>query len=189
MPKILISDSLSPRAVEIFNNRGLEVDVKTDLSPDELIACIAEYEGLAVRSATKVTPEVLAAAKNLKVVGRAGIGVDNINIDAASANGVVVMNTPFGNAITTAEHAIAMMFALARQIPSADHMTQSGKWEKSRFMGTELTGKTLGIIGCGNIGSRVAERAIGLKLRVVAYDPFLTFDHAQGLGVEKVELE
>ena len=189
MPKILISDSLSPRAVEIFNNRGLEVDVKTDLSPDELIACIAEYEGLAVRSATKVTPEVLAAAKNLKVVGRAGIGVDNINIDAASANGVVVMNTPFGNAITTAEHAIAMMFALARQIPSADQMTQSGKWEKSRFMGTELTGKTLGIIGCGNIGSRVAERAIGLKLRVVAYDPFLTSDRAQDLGVEKVELE
>ena len=189
MPKILISDSLSPRAVEIFNNRGLEVDVKTDLSPDELIACIPEYEGLAVRSATKVTPEVLAAAKNLKVVGRAGIGVDNINIDAASANGVVVMNTPFGNAITTAEHAIAMMFALARQIPSADQMTQSGKWEKSRFMGTELTGKTLGIIGCGNIGSRVAERAIGLKLRVVAYDPFLTSDRAQDLGVEKVELE
>ena len=189
MPKILISDNLSPRAVEIFNNRGLEVDVNTGLSPDELIACISEYEGLAVRSATKVTSELLAAAKNLKVVGRAGIGVDNIDIDAASANGVVVMNTPFGNAITTAEHAIAMMFALARQIPSANQMTQAGKWEKSSFMGTELTGKTLGIIGCGNIGSRVAERAIGLKLRVLAYDPFLTFDRAQDLRVEKVELE
>ena len=144
---------------------------------------------MVVRSATKVTAEVLASAKNLKVVGRAGIGVDNIDIEAASANGVVVMNTPFGNAITTAEHAIAMMFALARQIPSADQMTQSGKWEKSRFMGVELTGKTLGIIGCGNIGSRVAERAIGLKMRVVAYDPFLTLDRSQDLGAEKVELE
>ncbi|MBK19541.1 MAG: phosphoglycerate dehydrogenase [Rhodospirillaceae bacterium] len=189
MPKVLISDSLSLRAVDIFKNRGLEVDVKTGMTPEELIECIGNYDGLAVRSATKVTPEVLAAAKNLKVVGRAGIGVDNINIDEASANGVVVMNTPFGNAITTAEHAIAMMFALARQIPSADQMTQAGKWEKSRFMGTELTGKTLGIIGCGNIGSRVAERAIGLKMRVVAYDPFLTVDRAQDLGVEKVELE
>ena len=189
MPKVLISDSLSPRAVEIFKNRGLEVDVKTGMSPDELMACIGEYDGLAVRSATKVTPEVLKAATNLKVVGRAGIGVDNIDIDASSANGVVVMNTPFGNAITTAEHAIAMMFALARQIPSADQTTQAGKWEKSRYMGTELTGKTLGIIGCGNIGSRVAERALGLKMRVVAYDPFLTADRAQDLGVEKVELD
>ena len=189
MSKVLISDNLSPRAVEIFKNRGLEVDVRTDLSSKELIDCIGSYSGLVVRSATKVTAEVLSAAERLKVVGRAGIGVDNINIDAASANGVVVMNTPFGNAITTAEHAIAMMFALARQIPSADQMTQSGKWEKSQFMGTELTGKTLGIIGCGNIGSRVAERAIGLKMRVIAYDPFLTADRSQGLGVEKVELD
>jgi D-3-phosphoglycerate dehydrogenase len=189
MPKVLISDSLSPHAADIFKNRGIEVDVKTGMSPEELIACIGDYDGLAVRSATKVTPEVLAAATSLKVVGRAGIGVDNINIDAASANGVVIMNTPFGNAITTAEHAIAMMFALARQIPLADRLTQAGKWEKSRFMGVELTGKTLGIIGCGNIGSRVAERAQGLRMRVVAYDPFLTPEHAADLGVEKVDLD
>ena len=189
MPKVLISDSLSPRAVEIFKNRGLDVDVITGMAPEELIACIGDYDGLAVRSATKVTPEVLKAATNLKVVGRAGIGVDNINIDACSSNGVVVMNTPFGNAITTAEHAIAMLFSLARQIPAADQTTQAGMWEKSRFMGTELTGKTLGIIGCGNIGSRVAERALGLKMRVVASDPFLTADRAQDLGVEKLELE
>ena len=188
MPKVLISDDLSPQAVEIFKNRGIEVDMKVGMKPDELIACIGEYDGLAVRSATKVTPEVLAAASNLKVVGRAGIGVDNINIEAASANGVVVMNTPYGNAITTAEHAIAMMFALARQIPLANQLTQSGKWEKSRFMGVELTGKTLGVIGCGNIGTRVAERALGLRMKVVAYDPYLTPDRATDLGVEKVEL-
>jgi D-3-phosphoglycerate dehydrogenase / 2-oxoglutarate reductase len=189
MPKVLISDSLSPAAVEIFKNRGIEVDVRTGMSPDELIACIGEYDGLAVRSATKVTKPVLDAARSLKVVGRAGIGVDNIDLESASAHGVVVMNTPFGNAITTAEHAIAMMFALARQVPLADRLTQSGKWEKSRFMGIELTGKTLGIIGCGNIGSRVAERAIGLKMRVIAYDPYLTPEHAADLRVEKVELE
>ncbi len=188
MPKVLISDSLSPRAADIFKKRGLEVDMITGMSPDELISCIGDYDGLAVRSATKVTPEVLDAASNLKVVGRAGIGVDNINIEAASARGVVVMNTPFGNAITTAEHAIAMMFALARQIPLADRLTQSGKWEKNRFMGTELTGKTLGVLGCGNIGSRVAERALGLKMKVVAYDPFLSPERAADLGVEKVEL-
>ncbi len=189
MPKVLISDSLSPRAVEIFKERGIETVVKTGMKPDELIACIGEFDGLAIRSATKVTEEVLAAAKNLKVVGRAGIGVDNVNIPAASARGVVVMNTPFGNSITTAEHAIAMMFALARQIPLADHSTQSGKWEKNKFMGVELTGKTLGIIGCGNIGSIVADRALGLKMKVIASDPFLTPERAEALGVEKVELD
>ena len=189
MPKVLISDALSDRAVTIFKDRGVEVDVKKGMKPEELIACIGEYDGLAIRSATKVTADVLNAATNLKVVGRAGIGVDNVDIPAASARGVVVMNTPFGNAVTTAEHAIAMMFALARQIPAADQSTQSGKWEKSRFMGTELTGKTLGIIGCGNIGSRVAERALGLKLRVVAYDPFLSPERAADLGVEKLELD
>jgi D-3-phosphoglycerate dehydrogenase len=189
MPKVLISDSLSPQAVEIFKKRGVEVDMITGMAPEELIACIGEYDGLAVRSATKVTPEVLDAATNLKVVGRAGIGVDNINLDAASSRGVVVMNTPFGNAITTAEHAIAMMFSLARQIPLADRLTQSGKWEKNRFMGMELTGKTLGVIGCGNIGSRVVERAIGLKMKVVGYDPFLTPEKATDLGIEKLELE
>jgi D-3-phosphoglycerate dehydrogenase len=189
VPKVLISDSLSARAVEIFRSRGIEAVVKTGLKPDELIAVIGEYDGLAVRSATKVTSKVLDAARNLKVVGRAGIGVDNIDINAASARGVVVMNTPYGNAITTAEHAIALMFALAREIPAADHSTQSGKWEKNRFMGMELTGKTLGIIGCGNIGSRVAERAIGLRMKVIAYDPFLSSERAADLGVERVEVE
>ncbi len=189
MSKVLISDNLSPRAAEIFRERGVEVDVKVGMKPEELIACIGEYEGLAIRSATKVTAEVLAAAGNLKVIGRAGIGVDNIDLNAATSGGVVVMNTPFGNSITTAEHAIAMMFALARQIPAADHSTQSGKWEKSRFMGVELTGKTLGIIGCGNIGSIVAERALGLKMKVAAYDPYLSPERANALGVEKVELD
>ena len=189
MVKVLISDSMSPRAEEIFINRGIEVDVKTELSEDELVACIGAYDGLAVRSATKVTAKVLAAAENLMVVGRAGIGVDNVDVDAATANGIVVMNTPFGNAITTAEHAIAMIMALARQIPMADASTQAGKWEKSRFVGVEVTGKTLGIIGCGNIGSIVAERALGLKMKVIAYDPFLTSEHARDINVEKVELE
>ncbi|MBB42313.1 MAG: phosphoglycerate dehydrogenase [Rhodospirillaceae bacterium] len=189
MPKVLISDKLSPRAVDIFKARGLEVDMITGMAREELLDRIGDYQGLAVRSATKVTSDVLDAAKNLRVVGRAGIGVDNIDIESASSKGIVVMNTPFGNAITTAEHAIAMMFALARQIPLADKLTQSGKWEKNRFMGMELTGKTLGIIGCGNIGSRVAERAIGLKMKIVAYDPYLTTDRAADLGVEKVDLE
>ena len=189
MPKVLISDDLSPRAAEILRERGVEVDVKAGMKPDELKACIGSYDGLAVRSATKVTADMLAAAKKLKVIGRAGIGVDNIDVPAATARGVVVMNTPFGNSITTAEHAIALMFALARQIPAADRSTQAGKWEKSRFMGVELTGKTLGIIGCGNIGSIVADRALGLKMKVIAYDPFLTPERALELGVEKVELD
>ena len=189
MPKVLISDSMSPRAAEIFAERGLEVDVKPGMSPEELAACIGEYGGLVVRSATKVTPEIIEAADNLKVIGRAGIGVDNIDIPAATGRGIVVMNTPFGNSITTAEHAIAMMFALARDIPQASASTHAGKWEKSKFMGTELTGKTLGIIGCGNIGSIVADRALGLKMKVAAYDPFLSEERAQDLGVGKVELD
>ncbi|MEE3626978.1 phosphoglycerate dehydrogenase [Nitrospirillum sp. BR 11752] len=189
MPKVLISDSLSPRAVEIFKERGVEVDVITGLKPDELKAIIGKYDGLAIRSSTKVTKEVLAVATNLKVVGRAGIGVDNVDVPAATAHGVVVMNTPFGNSITTAEHAIAMMFALAREIPAANTSTHAGKWEKNRFMGVELYGKTLGVIGCGNIGSIVADRAVGLKMRVVAFDPFLSAERAQDLGVEKVELD
>jgi D-3-phosphoglycerate dehydrogenase len=189
MPKVLISDDLSPRAAEILRDRGIEVDVKVGMKPDELKACIGAYDGLAVRSATKVKADVLAAAKKLKVIGRAGIGVDNIDVPAATAQGVVVMNTPFGNSITTAEHAIALMFAVARQIPAADRSTQAGKWEKSRFMGVELTGKTLGIVGCGNIGSIVADRALGLKMKVIAYDPFLTPERALQLGVEKVELD
>ncbi len=189
MPKVLISDKLSARAAEIFRERGLEVEVAVGLSPQELIERIGEFDGLAIRSATKVTAEVMAAAHRLKVVGRAGIGVDNVDIEAATARGVIVMNTPDGNSITTAEHTLALMFALARQIPEADRSTRAGKWEKSRFMGVELTGKHLGIIGCGNIGSIVANRALGLKMRVIAYDPFLTVDRAQDLGVEKVELD
>ena len=188
-PRVLISDKLSPAAVAIFTERGVEVDVKTGLDKDELGKIIADYDGLAIRSATKVTAKLLERAKKLKVVGRAGIGVDNVDIPAATAHGVIVMNTPFGNSITTAEHAIAMMFALARQIPTADASTQAGKWEKNRFMGVEITGKTLGIIGCGNIGAIVASRGIGLKMRVIAFDPFLSEERAAELGVEKVDLE
>ena len=188
-PKVLISDELSPAAVNIFEERGLEVDVKVGLSKEELEKAISDYDGLAVRSATKVTEKVIAAAKRLKVVGRAGIGVDNVDVRAATARGIIVMNTPYGNSITTAEHAISLMLALARQIPQADRSTKAGKWEKSKFMGVELFGKTLGIIGCGNIGSIVADRAIGLKMRVIAYDPFLSPERAIELGVEKVELD
>ena len=189
MVKVLISDKLSPAAVAIFRDRGIEVDVKPGLSPADLRAIIGEYDGLAIRSATKVTKELLEVATSLKVVGRAGIGVDNVDIKSATARGVVVMNTPHGNTITTAEHAIAMMFALARQIPEASASTRAGKWEKNRFMGVELTGKALGLIGCGNIGSIVAERAVGLKMRVLAYDPFLSEKRAIDLGVEKIELD
>jgi D-3-phosphoglycerate dehydrogenase len=188
MAKVLISDKLSPAAIGIFQNRGIEADVKTGLSPAELRAIIGGYDGLAIRSATKVTKELLEAAPGLKVVGRAGIGVDNVDVKTATARGVVVMNTPLGNTITTAEHAIAMMFALARQIPEANASTRAGKWEKNRFMGVEVTAKTLGLIGCGNIGSIVAERAVGLKMRVIAYDPFLSDKRALELGVEKVDL-
>jgi D-3-phosphoglycerate dehydrogenase / 2-oxoglutarate reductase len=189
MLKVLISDQMDPRAAAIFRERGLHVDEITGQSPAELAAIIGDYHGLAIRSSTKVTPAILAAATNLKVVGRAGIGVDNVDIPAATAAGVVVMNTPFGNSITTAEHAIALMFALARQLPEADASTQAGKWEKNRFMGVELTAKTLGLIGAGNIGSIVAARAIGLRMKVVAFDPFLTPERALELGVEKVELD
>ena len=188
-PKVLISDKMDPRAAEVFRERGVLVDEKPGLTKEELIAIIGDYDGLAIRSATKVTKDVLAAATRLKVVGRAGIGVDNVDIPAASAKGVVVMNTPFGNSITTAEHAIAMMFALARQLPEADASTQAGKWEKNRFMGVEVTGKTLGLIGAGNIGSIVADRALGLRMKVIAYDPFLSPERAVELGIEKVELD
>ncbi len=190
-PRVLISDKLSPTAVQIFRDRGVEVDYQPDLGKDKdrLLEVIGDYDGLAIRSATKVTEKILAAAPRLKVVGRAGIGVDNVDVPAATARGVIVMNTPFGNSITTAEHAIAMMFALARQIPEANASTHAGKWEKNRFMGVELTGKTLGVIGCGNIGSIVADRAIGLRMRVLAFDPFLSMERAMDLGVEKVELD
>ncbi|MGS1016434.1 phosphoglycerate dehydrogenase [Allosphingosinicella humi] len=189
MPKVLISDKMDPKAAEIFRANGIEVDEKPGLTKEELKAIIGQYDGLAIRSATKVTKDLLEGADNLKVVGRAGIGVDNVDIPAASTKGVVVMNTPFGNSITTAEHAIALMFALARELPAADASTQAGKWEKNRFMGVELTSKTLGLIGAGNIGSIVAERALGLRMKVVAYDPFLTPERAVALGIEKVELD
>ncbi|WP_149541257.1 phosphoglycerate dehydrogenase [Siccirubricoccus phaeus] len=188
MPRVLISDKLSPAAIEIFQQRGIETVFRPGLAPAELRAIIGEFDGLAVRSATKVTRELLDAAPRLKVVGRAGIGVDNVDVTSATARGVVVMNTPYGNAITTAEHAIAMMFALARQIPEASASTKAGRWEKNRFMGVELFGKTLGLIGCGNIGSIVADRAIGLHMKVVAFDPFLSDSRALELGVEKLEL-
>ena len=189
MPKVLIADELSPRALEIFRSRGVEVDVNVGLKKPDLLKIIAGYDGLAVRSATKADKDVIAAAKSLKIIGRAGIGVDNIDIPAATARGIVVMNTPFGNSITTAEHAIALLFAAARQIGAADVSTQAGKWEKNRFMGVELYAKTLGLIGCGNIGALVAERAAGLKMKVIAYDPFLSAERAVKLGVEKVELD
>src|SRR5487761_2020593 len=190
-PRVLISDALSPAAVAIFKDRGVEVDFQPALGKDKdkLAAIIGDYDGLAIRSATKVTAKILENAKKLKVIGRAGIGVDNVDIPAATARGVIVMNTPFGNSITTAEHAISLMLALARQIPEADASTKAGKWEKSRFLGVEIFGKTLGIIGCGNIGSIVADRALGLKMKVIAYDPFLTAERALDLGVEKVALE
>ncbi len=187
-PRVLISDKMDPNAARIFAERGCDVDVITGKSPEELKAIIGQYDGLAIRSATKVTGEILAAATNLKVIGRAGIGVDNVDIPKASAQGVVVMNTPFGNSITTAEHAIALIMALARQLPEADRRTQAGEWPKNAFMGVEVTGKTLGLIGAGNIGSIVASRAQGLKMKVVAYDPFLTPDRAVELGIEKVDL-
>jgi D-3-phosphoglycerate dehydrogenase len=189
MPKVLIADELSPRAVAVFAERGIDADVAIGLKPETLVARIGAYDGLAVRSATKVTAALIAEAPQLRVVGRAGIGVDNIDVPAATQRGIVVMNTPYGNAITAAEHAIAMMFALARQIPAADRSTQAGKWEKSRFLGVELSGKTLGVIGCGNIGAIVADRALGLKMRVIGYDPFLSEERAIDLGIERVSLD
>src|SRR6266571_1648384 len=190
-PRVLISDALSPAAVAIFKNRGLDVEFQPNLGKDKekLAAAIDGFDGLAIRSATKVTAKLLEHAKSLKVIGRAGIGVDNVDIAAATARGIIVMNTPFGNSITTAEHAITLMLALARQIPEADSSTRAGKWEKNKFLGVEIFGKTLGIIGCGNVGSIVADRALGLKMKVIAYDPFLSVERALKLGVEKVELD
>ncbi|MFB2553455.1 phosphoglycerate dehydrogenase [Ensifer soli] len=190
-PRVLVSDELSETAVQIFRDRGVDVDFQPKLGKDKekLAEIIGNYDGLAIRSATKATEKLIAAATNLKVIGRAGIGVDNVDIPAASRRGIIVMNTPFGNSITTAEHAIALIFAVARQLPAADTSTQAGKWEKSKFMGVEITGKTLGVIGAGNIGSIVCSRAIGLKMNVIAYDPFLSKERAEEMGVVKVELD
>ena len=189
-PRVLISDKLSPAAIDVFKARGIEVDYRPDLGKDKeaLAEAVKEADGLAIRSATKVTAKLIEAAPNLKVVGRAGIGVDNVDIAAATQRGIIVMNTPLGNAVTTAEHAIAMMMALARQVPLASQSTKAGKWEKNRFMGVELFRKTLGLIGCGNIGSIVADRALGLKMKVIAYDPYLSPERAVEVGVEKVDL-
>jgi D-3-phosphoglycerate dehydrogenase / 2-oxoglutarate reductase len=190
-PRVLISDKLSPAAVKVFADRGIEADYRPDLGADKaaLAEAVADYEGLAVRSLSKVTSKVIERAGNLKVIGRAGIGIDNIDLAAASARGIIVMNTPLGNAITTAEHAVSLMMALARQIPAADASTKAGKWEKNRFMGVELFNKTLGIVGCGNIGSIVADRARALRMKVIAYDPFLSPERAIEIGVEKVEFD
>ena len=188
MSKVLIADDLSPTAIDIFRHRGIDVDIQVGLKKPELLTIIGRYDGLAVRSATKADKDVISAASLLKVIGRAGIGVDNIDVAAATARGIVVMNTPFGNSITTAEHAIALLFAAARQIGAADASTQAGLWEKNRFLGVELYAKTLGLIGCGNIGALVAERALALKMKVMAYDPFLSPERALKIGVEKVEL-
>jgi D-3-phosphoglycerate dehydrogenase len=190
-PRVLVSDKLSETAVQIFRDRGIDVDFRPDIGRDKeaLLAAIGDYDGLAIRSATKVTEKVLDVAQRLKVVGRAGIGVDNVDVPAASRRGVIVMNTPFGNSITTAEHALAMMFAVARQIPAANASTHEGRWEKSRFMGVELFNKTLGVIGAGNIGGIVCERAVALHMKVLAYDPFLSEERAMHLGVTKVELD
>jgi D-3-phosphoglycerate dehydrogenase / 2-oxoglutarate reductase len=190
-PRVLISDALSSAAVAIFEDRGVKVEFQPGLGKDKekLAETINGFDGLAIRSATKVTAKILERAKSLKVIGRAGIGVDNVDIPAATARGIIVMNTPFGNSITTAEHAITLMLSLARQIPEADASTRAGKWEKNKFLGVEMFGKTLGIVGCGNIGSIVADRAIGLRMKVVAYDPYLSAERALDLGVGKVELE
>src|SRR5262249_38251516 len=183
MPKVLISDALSSAAVAIFKDRGVEVDFQPSLGKDKdkLAQAINRFDGLAIPSATKVTPKILERAGNLKVIGRAGIGVDNVDVPAATARGIIVMNTPFGNSITTAEHAITLMLSLARQIPEADASTRAGKWEKNKFLGVEIFGKTLGIVGCGNIGSIVADRALGMKMKVIAYDPFLSEERAVNL--------
>src|ERR1700684_223311 len=190
-PKVLISDALSSAAVAIFKERGLEVEFQPNLGKDKdkLAETINGFDGRAIRAATKVTAKILEHAHNLKVIGRAGIGVDNVDIPAATARGIIVMNTPFGNSITTAEHAITLMLAMARQIPEADASTRAGKWEKNKFLGVEIFGKTLGIIGCGNIGAIVADRALGMKMKVIAYDPYLSAERAVDLGVEKVSLE
>ncbi len=189
--KVLLSDRLSQSALEVFHQRGVAADFRPRIGSDPvtLASIIDQYDGLAVRSATKVTGDLISRAKRLKVVGRAGIGIDNIDLTAATRRGIIVMNTPFGNSETTAEHAIALIFSIARQIPQASHSTKSGNWEKSRFLGSELIGKTVGVIGCGNVGAAVCRRALGLRIKVVGHDPFLSFERARQIGIEKVELD
>ena len=187
--KVLISDNISSKCVEILKNAGLEVDMKVGLKPEELKACIGDYHGLVIRSATKVTSDIIDAAKKLKVIGRAGSGLDNVDKTAATKKGIVVMNTPGGNTITTAEHTIAHLVSLARLIPQATMSLKTGKWEKKKFMGVELYNKTLGILGIGNIGSQVAKRMQAFAMNVIAFDPFLSEDKAKIMGIEKVDLK
>ncbi len=187
MKKVLIADKADKLCETVLRGRGLEPIVKTGMTPAELKGCIAEYDAIIVRSATTLTRELVEAATNLKAVARAGSGVDNIDVAACSEKGVIVMNTPFGNTVSTGEHAVAMMMALARHIPQANASTHAGKWEKKKFEGVEITGKTLGVVGCGNIGAVVAERGLGLKMNVVAFDPMLTAERAKELGVRQVQ--
>src|SRR5512143_1104010 len=189
MAKVLISDNLSKEGVEILKKAGLEVVVKTGMTPDELKKEIKDYDGLVIRSATKVTADVVAAAKKLKVIGRAGSGLDNVDKAAASKRGIVVMNTPGGNTVTTAEHALSLMMSLARNIPQATASLKAGKWEKKKFEGVELFKKTLGVIGMGAIGTQLAKRAQGLGMTVLAFDPYLSQERAEALGVEVVDLD
>jgi D-3-phosphoglycerate dehydrogenase len=190
MKRVLVSDSMAAEVVEILNNApGIKVEVKTNLKPEELKVIIKDYDALIVRSSTKVTAEIIEAAAKLSAIGRAGAGVDNIDIPAASKRGIVVMNTPGGNTVTTGEHAIAMMLALARRIPQATASMKAGKWEKSKFMGNEYCNKTLGIVGLGRVGAVVADRAKGLKMNVIAHDPFISPDVAAQMGVTLVSLD
>jgi D-3-phosphoglycerate dehydrogenase len=189
MMRVLVSDNISDKGVELLRKAGFEVDVKVGMSPDELKAAIPPYHGIVIRSATKVSAEIIEAAENLRVVGRAGSGLDNVDKPAATKKGVVVMNTPGGNTITTAEHTIALMVALARNIPQATASMKSGKWEKKKFMGVEFFNKTLGIVGLGQIGSQVAKKARGMEMNVIAYDPFLSEEKAEDMGIRKGSLE
>ncbi|MGH7407044.1 MAG: hydroxyacid dehydrogenase, partial [Candidatus Methylomirabilales bacterium] len=190
LKRILVTDNLAPRGLEVLQHApGFAADVKNRLTPQELLACIGDYDALVVRSATRVTAEVLAAGKRLKVVGRAGVGVDNIDLEAATARGIVVMNAPSGNTVTTAEHTLALLLALAKNVPQATMSMKQGQWEKGHFMNVELFNKVLGIIGLGRIGSEVARRAKALAMRVIAYDPFISQEAAGSLGVELVDRE
>ncbi|MBE0598635.1 MAG: phosphoglycerate dehydrogenase [Desulfuromonadales bacterium] len=188
--KVLVSDKFSPEGLQIFEQaQGIEVAYHPGISQEELLREVADADALVVRGGTQVTEEVFAAAGRLKVVGRAGIGVENMDLAAANRQGVVVMNTPFGSTTTTAEHTIAMLMALARQIPEASRSTKAGRWEKDRFLGSEVAGKTLGVIGAGKIGRLVVERAIGLKMRVVIFDPYLSEEMVHQLGAEQIGFE
>ena len=188
MPKVLVTDPIAQDGVDALTPHA-QVDVRLGLPPDELIAAIGEYDALVVRSETKVTAEVIEAGKKLQVIGRAGVGVDNIDLEAATRRGIIVVNAPLGNTISAAEHAIGLMLALARHIPSASASLREGRWERKRFLGVEVRGKSMGIIGLGQVGSEVARRARGLEMRVLGYDPFVSEERAHILGVEMVAFE